>query len=52
MTLRIAAPTAEHHRVPMGIGEPAPRLSWIIEQAPTGWTQQKYELEIARPSGT
>ena len=48
MTVRIAAPSVEHHRVPLGIGESAPRLSWIVEEAPAGWAQHAYELEIER----
>ncbi|KUO07214.1 alpha-L-rhamnosidase [Streptomyces sp. DSM 15324] len=43
----VAAPTAEHHREPFGIGEPAPRLSWKTT-APPGWTQQAYQIEVAR----
>ena len=39
-----AAPTVEHHREPVGIGETRPRLSWKTS-APAGWTQIAYELE-------
>ena len=48
MTVRIAAPSIEHHRGALGIGESAPRLSWIIEDAPAGWAQPAYEVEIDR----
>ena len=52
MTVRIAAPSVEHHRVPLGIGESAPRLSWIVEEAPAGWAQHAYEFEIERDGVT
>lgn len=44
------APTVEHHREPLGIGERRPRLSWKVT-APAGWTQSAYELEIGRDTG-
>ncbi|MFF4633895.1 family 78 glycoside hydrolase catalytic domain [Streptomyces griseorubiginosus] len=47
----VAAPTAEHHREPFGIGESAPRLSWKTT-APTGWTQHAYQIEATRADGT
>lgn len=37
----------EHHRDALGIGEPAPRLSWIVTAAPAGWRQARYEIEDA-----
>ncbi|WP_030326099.1 alpha-L-rhamnosidase [Streptomyces sp. NRRL B-3229] len=46
-----AAPTAEHHREPFGIGESSPRLSWKTT-APTGWTQHAYQIEATRADGT
>ena len=52
MTLRIAAPSIEHHRSPLGIGEASPRISWIVEEAPAGWAQRAYELEIRRGEST
>ncbi|SFS13631.1 alpha-L-rhamnosidase [Microbacterium sp. cf046] len=52
MTVRIAAPRIEHHRVAIGIGEPSPRLSWIVEQATSGWTQRAYKLEVRRAAST
>ncbi len=51
-TLRIAAPSIEHHRSPLGIGEASPRISWIVEEAPAGWAQHAYELEIRRGNST
>jgi alpha-L-rhamnosidase len=36
----------EHHRVALGIGECAPRLSWRIESAPEGWRQAGYEIQV------
>jgi alpha-L-rhamnosidase len=52
MTLiRVAAPTAEHHRDTLGIGEAAPRLSWKTT-APPGWTQQAYQAEVVRNGDT
>ncbi|WSQ13065.1 glycoside hydrolase family 78 protein [Streptomyces sp. NBC_01231] len=47
----VATPTAEHHREPLGIGEPAPRVSWKTT-APAGWTQQAYQIEVTRTDGT
>ena len=51
MTVRIAAPSIEHHRAAIGIGESRPRLSWVIESAPSGWTQAAYEISVERPGG-
>jgi alpha-L-rhamnosidase len=42
--------TVEHHRMPLGIGEPAPRLSWVTH-APAGWVQYGAELRFATPDG-
>ncbi|MDX3115882.1 family 78 glycoside hydrolase catalytic domain [Streptomyces scabiei] len=50
-TPTVAAPTAEHHREAMGIGEPSPRISWKTT-APAGWTQHGYQLEATRTDGT
>ena len=43
----VAAPTAEHHREPLGIGEATPRISWKTS-APAGWTQHAYQIEVIR----
>ncbi|WP_245958686.1 family 78 glycoside hydrolase catalytic domain [Microbacterium bovistercoris] len=37
----------EHHRDALGIGEVAPRLSWVVERAPEGWRQTHYDIEDA-----
>jgi len=48
----IAAPTAlrfDQHAAPvLGIGSPAPRLSWQVPDAPDGYRQTRYEIEIGR----
>ena len=36
----------------LGIGTPAPRLSWQIDDAEPGWTQQSYQVEITRAGRT
>lgn len=41
----------EHHRSPVGIGEPAPRLSWRVETDLPRWRQQAYEIEISDADG-
>jgi alpha-L-rhamnosidase len=41
------SPRFEHHRVALGIGEPAPRISWKTVAA-SGWRQTAYELEVTR----
>ncbi|MEV0621395.1 family 78 glycoside hydrolase catalytic domain [Nonomuraea sp. NPDC050404] len=40
----VTAPTFEHHRDPLGIGEPEPRLSWTVT---TGSQQTAYEIELS-----
>ena len=45
MTITVTAPRFEHHRESLGIGETEPRLSWIVETAPRGWRQTRYEIE-------
>lgn len=43
----------EHHPTGLGIGVPAPRISWRFSCAegeiPENWTQSRYEIEIERP---
>lgn len=51
MSIAVAAPTFEHHRDALGIGEPSPRISWKT-RAPAGWTQASYELEVTRAGDT
>ncbi|AWS44114.1 alpha-L-rhamnosidase [Streptosporangium sp. 'caverna'] len=49
---RVESPRFEHHRRPVGIGEPAPRLSWtVVTDDLPGWTQRAYEIEISDESG-
>jgi alpha-L-rhamnosidase len=48
VTVTVSAPTVEHHREPLGIGEPAPRLSWVVLQAPDGWRQSGYRVDVRR----
>lgn len=45
MTVTVSSVRFEHHNDPIGIGEAAPRLSWIVESAPPGWRPGRYELE-------
>ena len=42
-----SAPTFEHHRLALGIGERRPRLSWKTV-AEDGWAQVGYEIEVYR----
>ncbi|MEV0383210.1 family 78 glycoside hydrolase catalytic domain [Nonomuraea sp. NPDC050643] len=44
--LTVTAPTFEHHQDPLGIGEPAPRLSWTVTTDLADWRQQAYEIEL------
>jgi alpha-L-rhamnosidase len=46
--LIVRAPTFEHHRDALGIGEREPHLSWVVTDAPAGWAQEHAELEIGR----
>ena len=45
MTVAVTPVRFEHHNDPIGIGEAAPRLSWVVETAPPGWLPAGYELE-------
>jgi alpha-L-rhamnosidase len=49
--LRVEPPTFEQHRHPLGIGESAPRLSWIIATDIPGWRQRAYEIELSDETG-
>ncbi|GAA4736369.1 glycoside hydrolase family 78 protein [Modestobacter marinus] len=49
--LTVLPVTVEHHREPLGIGEPAPRLSWVARTDVDGWRQTAYELEIEPADG-
>jgi alpha-L-rhamnosidase len=46
----VDTPTAEHHRTPLGIGEPAPRISWKTS-APAGWAQRAYQFQADLADG-
>ncbi|MGY1747689.1 glycoside hydrolase family 78 protein [Modestobacter sp. SYSU DS0511] len=48
--LTVTPVTVEHHREPLGIGEPTPRLSWTTRTELPDWRQVGYELEI-EPAG-
>ena len=37
-----------HHGSTTGLGTPAPRISWQIANAPAGWAQTRYRIEITR----
>jgi alpha-L-rhamnosidase len=48
-----SAPRFEHRTETgpvLGVGTPAPRLSWTVEHADAGWEQTAYEVEIDRAS--
>ncbi|WP_218938096.1 family 78 glycoside hydrolase catalytic domain [Actinomyces culturomici] len=49
MLITPTAPRFEHHLEALGIPEAAPRLSWIVPDAPEGWEQIGYEVEARRP---
>ncbi|WP_461060826.1 glycoside hydrolase family 78 protein [Streptomyces pseudoechinosporeus] len=48
---RVMTVTAEHHREPLGIGEPRPRLSWTVETDRPEWRQAAYEMELRDAEG-
>ncbi|WP_328288307.1 alpha-L-rhamnosidase N-terminal domain-containing protein [Streptomyces blattellae] len=50
--MKVTAPVLEHHREPLGIGEPRPRLSWRTETGTPGWIQRAYRIEITGADGT
>ena len=49
--LTVLPVTVEHHREPLGIGEPTPRLSWLTSTELPDWRQAAYELEISPEDG-
>ncbi|RKS75471.1 alpha-L-rhamnosidase [Motilibacter peucedani] len=51
-TTQVRAVTVEHHAHPLGIGEPTPRLSWLVETSEPGWRQEAYEVEGRTVDGT
>lgn len=50
--MHVTPPVFEHHRQPLGVGEPAPRLSWQTVSAAAGWRQAAYQVEITAADGT
>ena len=50
MTVDVSPLTFEHLRDALGIGVAAPRLSWKTD-APAGWRQTAYEIEIVTQRG-
>jgi alpha-L-rhamnosidase len=47
----IGHPKFDHHREPLGIQEPSPRISWRFESAgapAVNWEQSSYDIEIIR----
>ncbi|MFB7927805.1 family 78 glycoside hydrolase catalytic domain [Streptomyces sp. NPDC056039] len=52
MQAEVTAPVFEHHREPLGIGEPRPRLSWRTETDTPDWRQSAYEIELLDDAGT
>ena len=48
MTVRIDAPRIEHHREPLGIGEPRRVCRGSSPRAPSGWRQAAYAVEVDR----
>lgn len=48
----VTAPRFEHHREALGIGDAAPRLSWVVTSAPEGWQQTGHRLEQRDSAGT
>ena len=45
---RVTGLVVEHHRVPFGIGERSPRLSWKLVETEPGSLQTAYELRVVR----
>ncbi|MEU9898667.1 family 78 glycoside hydrolase catalytic domain [Streptomyces phaeochromogenes] len=44
--IHVTALRAEHHREPLGIGEPRPRLTWQTVTTRPAWTQSAYEIRL------
>ena len=47
--VKVLPVTFEHHRDALGIGEPAPRISWRFVGDDSNWIQASYDVEISRP---
>ncbi|MFF7475597.1 family 78 glycoside hydrolase catalytic domain [Streptomyces sp. NPDC008092] len=52
MRSTVGTPVFEHHREPLGIGEPAPRLSWRTETGVPDWRQSAHQVQITDAEGT
>ncbi|MGW1208319.1 family 78 glycoside hydrolase catalytic domain [Streptomyces sp. NPDC002499] len=50
--MHVTPPTFEHHREPLGIGEPAPRLSWRTVTDTEDWRQAAHQVEVTTADGT
>ncbi len=50
-TITVADVRFEHHRQPMGIGTPYPRLSWTVATTSAGWRQAAYQIDAYGPDG-
>ncbi|OTA68073.1 glycoside hydrolase family 78 protein [Hypoxylon sp. EC38] len=50
MAVAISQVSFEHHRVPLGIGEARPRISWRFEGNFPDWAQSGYSIEVSRHS--
>lgn len=48
MSVSISQVSFEHHRDPLGIGEPKPRISWRFSGNAANWEQGSYDLQITR----
>ncbi|KAF4549642.1 Hypothetical protein D9617_20g026980 [Elsinoe fawcettii] len=46
MAVSIGRVSFEHYRVPFGINEPTPRVSWRFEGVQADWEQSGYEVEV------
>ncbi|KIX03492.1 uncharacterized protein Z518_07045 [Rhinocladiella mackenziei CBS 650.93] len=51
MTVFISKLSFEHYRVPLGIGEARPRISWRFGGNPVNWVQSAYDIEISHEGG-
>lgn len=51
MAVFISKLTFEHYRVPLGIGEARPRISWRFGGDAVNWVQSAYDIEISHEVG-
>ncbi|WP_324012472.1 family 78 glycoside hydrolase catalytic domain [Microbacterium sp. JZ37] len=45
MSLTLSPIRFEHSSNALGIGQPRPRLSWVVTDAPADWSQSAYEVQ-------